>query len=135
MARVTRQRCVIFTFELGCGDFWLTRDYFPDISENDRVPFPPMSFYRQRFSRVEIRNIPIPHDCCDGFLAAYWRRPEAYLDPEIRSAMSAFAGIDVKPGLERLRRDLGDGSWMRRNAHLLEREEIDLGYRLIVAEP
>ena len=27
-----------------------------------------------------IEPVPIPHDCRDGFLHAYWRRPRAYLD-------------------------------------------------------
>ena len=28
----------------------------------------------------EVVDVPIPHDCLDGFLGAFWRRPEAYLD-------------------------------------------------------
>ena len=35
--------------------------------------------------------MPIPHDCRDGFLMAYWRRPEAYLDPAVRANISVFA--------------------------------------------
>jgi SAM-dependent methyltransferase len=136
MARVTRQRCVIFTLDLPNWDFWLTRDYFPEITANDRDLFPPLAMYEEIFSEVEIRNVPVPHDCIDGFLAAYWRRPEAYLDADIRSGMSAFAGLKhVEPRLARLRRDLSDGTWRRRNAELLTRDECDLGYRLIVARP
>jgi SAM-dependent methyltransferase len=135
MARVTRERCVIFTCDLPIETFWLTRDYFPEITENDRALFPPLAMYRDVFSRVEIRAVPVPHDCCDGFLAAYWRRPHAYLDPAIRGAMSAFAGVkDAGPGLARLKSDLANGTWARRNGDLLELAELDLGYRLVVAE-
>ena len=87
------------------------------------------------FAQVEILPVPVPHDCTDGFTEAYWRRPEAYFDAGIRGAMSSFSGLaDVTSGLTRLRRDLDDGTWMRRNAGLLKLEELDLGYRLIVAD-
>jgi len=49
--------------------------------------------------------LPIPHDCVDGFLGAYWRRPHAYLDAGVRSAISTFAKVpprEVESGLERL---------------------------------
>jgi hypothetical protein len=65
----------------------------------------------------------------------YWRRPHAYLDPGIRGAISTFARIgDLEPGLTRLRSDLEDGSWARRHGHLMRRPELDLGYRLLIAE-
>jgi hypothetical protein len=81
--------------------------------------------------------VPIPHDCVDGFFHAYWRRPEAYLDPEVRAGISAFALLapeQVEDGLARLSADLGSGAWQRRNAALLELDELDLGYRLLVAD-
>jgi hypothetical protein len=71
----------------------------------------------------------------DGFLHAYWRRPEAYLDPVVRAGISAFALMDadcVANGLARLSRDLESGDWARRNAELLALEELDAGYRLLV---
>ena len=36
--------------------------------------------------------------------------------------------------MARLGRDIADGGWAERNAALLEREEHDFGYRLLVAE-
>ena len=78
----------------------------------------------------------MPHDCTDGFLGAYWRRPEAYLDPAVRAAISGLALVDstrLRPGLERLAHDLRTGAWRRRNAAILEAGELDLGYRLVVA--
>ena len=40
---------------------------------------------------------------------------------------------ELAPGLERLRADLESGAWAEQHADLLEREELDLGYRLLVA--
>ena len=83
---------------------------------------------------MELRALPIPHDCVDGFLGAYWRRPRAYLDAAVRGAISTFTKLaDVEPGLDRLRRDLDDGTWARRHAALLQRPDLDLGYRLAIS--
>ena len=95
MARVAK-RCVIFTWDRNYNELWLTRDYFPEIAEQGRAICPPIETYRERFQRVDIRPVAIPHDCADGFLQAYWRRPECYFDARARSAISAFAGIDTE---------------------------------------
>jgi hypothetical protein len=58
--------------------------------------------------------MPIPHDCRDGFLGAFWRRPEAYLDPAVRAGISSFAQAapgQVEPGPARLAEDLRSGGW------------------------
>jgi len=84
--------------------------------------------------RVEIQPLLVPHDCHDGFLGAYWQRPNAYLDAGVRSGMSTFSKIqDVDRGLARLRHDLEDGAWERRYGQLLNQSELDLGYRLVIA--
>jgi hypothetical protein len=64
----------------------------------------------------------------------YWRRPDAYLDPGVRGAMSTFTKLpSLEPGLSRLRNDLEDGSWERRHGQLLAATELDLGYRIVIA--
>src|SRR5881296_239539 len=79
-------------------------------------------------------TLPIPHDCSDGFLGAYWRRPRAYLDAGVRSAISTFTKLrDSEPGLVRLRKDIEDGTWERRYGHILNEGELDLGYRIAIA--
>jgi hypothetical protein len=83
---------------------------------------------------VHMAPVPIPHDCTDGLLCAYWRRPESYLSSEVRSAMSSFARIDAEAGLARLRADLASGRWAERNCHLLALEALDLGYRIVCCE-
>lgn len=133
MRRVAAGPVVILTFDPSFRDIWLG-DYFPALLTLDDSQMPPLDFYGEVFGEVSIEAVPAPHDCTDGFLYAYWRRPEAYLDPRIRQGMSSFLRIgDVQPGLDRLAADLADGMWQRRYAHLLERDAIDLGDRLVVA--
>lgn len=134
LARVARRRVVIVTYDPAASGFWLVDDYFPEIGEIDRRIMPPMEEIRGVLGDVEVRPLPVPHDCVDGFLGAYWRRPHAYLDAGARGAISSFSMIgDVEPGLARLRGDLEDGTWERRHGHLLRQTQADLGYRLVVA--
>jgi hypothetical protein len=78
--------------------------------------------------------VPVPHDCRDGFLGAYWRRPHHYLDPEVRAGISLFAKLPrLESGLAALREHLASGEWTRRYGRLLELAELDLGYRLVIA--
>ena len=134
LRRVARDRVVILTWEPDAAGFWLTDDYFPELVATDRTIFPTRDELERSLGPVDLRPLPVPHDCLDGFLGAYWRRPRAYLDAAVRGAISTFSKLaDVEPGLERLRRDLDDGTWARRHGALRERAEIDLGYRLVIA--
>jgi len=134
LARVARDRIVILTWDPATSGFWLVDDYFPEIVEIDRPIFPSIEEFSRALGRVDVHTLPIPHDCVDGFLGAYWRRPHAYLDASVRSAISTFSKIHaLEAGLTRLRRDLQDGTWERRYGNLLGRREIDLGYRLLVS--
>jgi SAM-dependent methyltransferase len=136
LARVARERVVIVTWDpQGCHPFWLVDDYFPEIVAIDRLIFPTLDELRRVLGPLEARPLPVPHDCVDGFLGAYWRRPHAYLDAGVRGAISGFAKLaDVESGLARLRADLADGTWERRHGHVRGRDAVDLGYRLVVAE-
>lgn len=88
----------------------------------------------QWLGAVDVSAVRVPHDCRDGFLYAYWRRPAAYLDARIRSGISSFWAIpSVEDGLQKLARDLETGEWERRYAELLELDTYDAGYRLVVA--
>jgi SAM-dependent methyltransferase len=135
MARVARKRAVLLTWVPDAAPFWLTKDYFPEIAAHDRQIFPSAAALVAMLERVigpvHMTPVPIPHDCTDGFLCAYWRRPESYLSAERRSAMSSFARIDAEAGLARLRADLASGCWAERNHHLLALDALDLGYRII----
>lgn len=133
MRRVSREPVVLLTFDPAHRDNWLL-DYFPGLASLDDEQMPPLSEYEQHLGPVEISPVPVPHDCSDGFLYAYWRRPAAYLDPRIRKGMSSFWALDgVEHGLTRLARDLDSGEWARRYEAYLDRDELDAGYRLVVA--
>ncbi|MFO0873827.1 MAG: class I SAM-dependent methyltransferase [Phycisphaerales bacterium] len=138
MARVARKRAVLLTWVPDAAPFWLTEDYFPEIAVHDRAIFPSANVLAAMVERtigpVRMRAVPIPHDCTDGLLCAYWRRPESYLSAERRSAMSSFARINAEAGLTRLRADLESGCWAERNGALLALDALDVGYRIVCAE-
>jgi SAM-dependent methyltransferase len=133
MRRVTRGRIVLLTFDPAHRP-WLT-DYLPQLIELDKAHMPVMSDYERWLGAVEITPVPIPHDCTDGFLYAYWRRPRAYLDPRIRSGSSSFwaMGDAATVGLQKLQQDLESGEWARRYGELLAQDAYDAGYRIVVA--
>jgi SAM-dependent methyltransferase len=136
LRRVTRTRIVLFTWDPRTAiDSWVVRDYFPGfVRFCPRLVALEQTLERLGGGRIEV--VPIPHDCRDGFFHAYWRRPEAYLEPQVRAGISVFSRLtpnEIEEGVARLRADLESGEWRRRNAALLELEELDLGYRLLVA--
>jgi SAM-dependent methyltransferase len=134
MRRVSRGPIVIFTFDPAFRSCWLT-DYFPEIVSMDDAQMPKISDYEEWLGPISVTTVPIPHDCTDGFLYAYWRRPQAYLDPQIRKGISTFWKMkDAATGLGQLAADLESGAWERRFGDLLALDEIDAGYRLVVAK-
>jgi len=106
MKRVA-DRLVIFAFEPeDVGNFWLTHEYFPQIAERDRERCPSVKEIVEHVGNCRVDRIAVPYDCEDGFLAAYWRRPEAYLDPNVRAGISGFAVLNdeiVREGIAHLR--------------------------------
>jgi SAM-dependent methyltransferase len=131
LARVARDRVVIVTWDPGGSGFWLIDDYVPEVAAVDRLIFPTLDELGRALGPVTVEVLPIPHDCVDGFLGAYWRRPEAYLDPAVRRAISTFARTDCAVGLDRLRVDLESGAWDRRYGELRSRDQLDVGYRIV----
>jgi hypothetical protein len=133
LRRVGR-RVVLFSWEPPPHDMWVASEYFPCFEELVPEGYS-IETTAERLGGARVEPVPIPHDCLDGFFHAYWRRPDAYLDPAVRAGISAFALMDkrcVRDGLVRLARDLESGEWARRNAELLELDELDGGYRLVV---
>ena len=137
MQRVA-SRQVIFTFDPDVAfDFWLVRDYFPNIVELDKKRSVPLAIIEDVLNIQSILTVPVPFDCTDGFLAAYWKRPEFYLDPKVRNSISTFAQLPsalVNEGVKRLADDLASGAWQQRYSHFDGLHECDFGYRLVIAE-
>jgi len=134
LRRVARRRVVVFTFDVSfAGTDWISRDYLTTFRPEGLS----IEALAEHLGGARIERVPIPADCRDGFLNAYWRRPHAYLDQRVRDGISVFRLLppeDVDAAIAALREDLESGAWERRNAGLLELEELDLGYRLLVAE-
>lgn len=132
--RVTRESFVAVTWLPESNPFWLTQDYFPELYETDRLIFPNLDELYAGFKNITIKKLPIPADCKDGFMAAYWRRPRAYLDENIRRGISTFYKLsNISTGLLRLENELNDGRWYKKYGDLLNLDFLDVGYRIITA--
>jgi hypothetical protein len=136
MRRVAR-RVVVFTHDASDADrFWLTRDYLPEHA-GLWAGRPPLAELAGAIA-ARIEPVSIPWDCADGFYEAYWRRPEAYLDEDVRRGMSIWArvGPDAEQrAIRSLRADLVSGRWAERNRDLLGLDEAVFGSRLLVSYP
>ena len=100
----------------------------------DLAIFPALEEVKAAFDEVKIHPLPIPADCQDGFLAAFWKRPSAYLDPEVRRSISAFAKLDhIEDGLEKLAAHLRNGIWEKQNRDILGQSELNAGYAIVTA--
>lgn len=137
MRRVSRRQVILtFDLETACA-FWLVREYLPEAERLDRDRTLSIDQMKAALNASDVRTVPVPHDCVDGFQGAFWRRPEEYLKPHVRAAISTFAQLPpavVDRAVRQLRDDLQSGVWRRRHADLLQRSELDVGYRLVVAE-
>lgn len=132
MCRVARQRVVLLTFDPAARP-WLT-DYLPELAELDEAAMPSLDLLADWLGPVTVEPVLVPHDCTDGFLYAYWRRPAAYLDPRIRKGSSSFWKIEqAEAGFKRLADDLASGAWEQRYGTLLAGDSYDAGYRLVVS--
>jgi len=135
LRRVARRQ-VVLTFDQSLArHLWMWR-YFPGANTVEESRAASIEHIVGRLEATRVEVVPIPHDCTDGFGGAYWRRPEAYLDESVRASISSLAVLEpaqLEPCLERLRADLDSGAWHERHADLLDLDEVDLGYRLIVA--
>lgn len=133
----SRQVVVTWDLEVLTDTFWFVRDYLPEVLERERTLAALPDVLDGLGQGCVVRPLPVPAVCRDGFFAAYWRRPELYLDPGARSAMSTLAvtpGPVVDRAVDALRRDVESGHWAQRYADLRDLDELDLGYRLVVHE-
>ena len=135
MLRVARHRVLILNTDPGLAEsFWLTRDYLPGFLGLIPERYRRRGYWEQElrglWGAVEVRPVPVPHDCHDGFYQAYWRRPRAYLDQRVRDGISVFHRLsqaEVASGMERLRLDLDEGQWEKRLGHLRDEPSWTLG--------
>jgi DNA-binding transcriptional MerR regulator len=137
MRRVAR-RVVVLTFDASetvlRHQFWLTRDYLPEFASLF-TGWPSLAGLAGAVG-ARAEPVPIPWDCADGLFEAYWRRPGAYLEDQVRRAMSTWARVGPEAeqrAVRSLRDDLASGRWAERNRELAGLHEAELGLRLLVA--
>jgi SAM-dependent methyltransferase len=136
LRRVAPRRVVLCFDVARHHTYWLVREYLPEIATLDDGSIMSPEEVADAVDASRIESVGVPWDCADGFLGAYWRRPESYLDPFVRACISGIARLHpevVARGIGRLRRDIRTGAWARRHADLLQIDELDLGYRLVVS--
>ncbi|MGV0069681.1 methyltransferase domain-containing protein [Mycobacterium colombiense] len=138
LRRVARRRIVVLTWDQSViQNFWLLREYLPDAARINEELHVPLARLVELLGGAHVQTVPVPHDCTDGFGAAYWRRPHAYLDPTVRAGISMLAYArpgSLAEGLGRLAADLRSGQWQQRHPELLDQHELDAGYRLLVSD-
>lgn len=142
LRRVARRRIVLFNMDPAqAGRLWMTSEYLPEFFRLIAGRYRDAGVWQRELGRawgnVRLIGVPVPHDCTDGFYGAFWRRPEAYLDPGVRAGISVFArlpGGAVDRAIKALDADLRSGAWRRRHRDLLGLAELHLGYQVAVAE-
>jgi SAM-dependent methyltransferase len=138
LRRVSRGPVVIFTFELESLAAW-QQEFLHEGLVRERPRFPAIEDIASSLGgRTRVERVPTPGDCLDGFFEAFWRRPEALLDPSIRSAQSMWRLLDrgvEERIVQRLASALSSGTWDAEHGHLRGQESFDGALRLVISEP
>jgi SAM-dependent methyltransferase len=138
LRRVSRGPVVVFTFELDALPAW-QHDFLHEGLAKERPRFPAIEDIAAALGGdTRVEHIPTPGDCFDGFFEAFWRRPEALLDPAVREAQSMWALLepDVEQAIvERLAGALESGAWDAEHGYLRDQDSFDGALRLVVSHP
>jgi hypothetical protein len=128
----------VLTFELECLPAW-QKDFLREGLAIERPRFPALEHVAAALGgRTRVERIPTPANCEDGFFEAFWNRPEALLDPAVRSAQSMWALLekDVEERVvARLAAALQSGAWDDEHGHLRRLTQFDGSLRLVISEP
>ena len=136
LRRVSRGSVAILTFDAeALAALWLN-EYVPEVIATERARFPTIDHVVAELGgEVEVIEVPIPIDCTDGFGEAYYGRPEAFLEADVRAAQSGWVLTDpdaIARGVAKLADDLSSGRWDERHGHLRSQPERVGAVRLVV---
>jgi SAM-dependent methyltransferase len=139
LRRVSSGPVVVLTFDPDAVPDWWLGEYVPELFRAEAARYPAIDAIRDVLGgRTTAAAVPIPLDCTDGFTEAFYGRPEAFLDPAVRAAQSAWQFADeavLSSGLDRLAADLASGVWDARFGHLRGQPEFVGAVRLVVGRP
>jgi SAM-dependent methyltransferase len=133
LRRVSARQVVLAYDTSVHAEFWLVREYLPEVATLEATR-PSAHAIAEELGASSVTVLPIPWDFTDGVFPAHWRRPEAYLDPDVRRSCSALAQSDpaaVERAVRALGADLDSGAWAERHPEMLTADEYDAGFRLI----
>lgn len=137
LRRIARGPVVVFTFDLDALPAW-QHDFLAEGLEREKPRFGPIERVATMLGgRTRIEAIPTPGDCVDGFFEAFWRRPEALLDPEVRACQSMWQVVGPEAEgrmVARLAAALESGEWDAAHGHLREQRNFDGALRLVISE-
>lgn len=138
MLRVARRRLVVVAFDPEALEhLWIAGEYFPGILKLKRSSAAGSTDLATALTATTVSPLPVPRDCEDLFFAALWARPEMLFDEVVVAPMWVWQSIspeERRAGQERLAADLDSGTWDERYGHLREKQELDVGLRLVVSE-
>jgi SAM-dependent methyltransferase len=139
LRRVARGAVVVLTFDpVALQRFWVG-DYWPEVLASEGRRFPSVERVEAALGGdVETTPVPIPAECVDGFMAAYFGRPELLLNPAVRAAQSSWTFLApdvVDRGLVHLAGDLDSGRWDEWHGELRSQPVFDGSLRLVLATP
>ncbi len=142
LLRVSRGAIVILTFEgKALERYWLF-DYAPELIAAESRRYASLVTLRSILElnnrQVTISNVPVPIDCTDGIIEAYYARPERLLDPAVRRAQSSWAFVSDEVQARSMRHladDLDSGAWDERYGTLRGQLSYNGALRLIVSKP
>jgi SAM-dependent methyltransferase len=136
LRRVTKEQIIIMTFDPAALDHFWNVHYFPELIEVEKARYPTIEFIKNSLGGTcEVVEVPIPLDCVDGFQEAFYGRPEAFLEKEVRLSQSAwgFLADEVQERLVKsLEDDLKSGEWDKKYGHYRTQPTFTCALRLII---
>lgn len=137
MRRVTKGPVVILTFDPNALHRGWLASCFPELVAVEAKRYPPLNSIMEALGcNCSIQKIPVTLDCIDGFQEAFYGRPEAFLEKEVRDAQSAWGFLDEKiksQMLGRFEQMLKSGDWDARFGEYRKLPSFDGALRLLVA--
>ena len=135
----SRGPIVILTFDGPALQRFCFSEYGPELLAAGGGRYPAVEHIQDVLGGTStVSEVAIPNDCTDGWVEAFYARPERLLDPVVRRSQSAGGFIDAvtaERAVDLLRIDLESGEWNRRFGQLRNQPQYVGSLRLVVARP